>query len=145
MILSQARRRHRTCAGKRSHEGNGSRSFLCHRGSLPSWNLWHFRCLYFPGNTTGRYVTFGATTGWVPSWKVERCDVLCHHRVTTPCASWRNCIRKCYRISSQQKRDEDRAFRHYPPRWQDVTLHFVSGVLNLPGDTTKATLDTMLE
>ena len=35
-VLSQARRQHRTCAGKTSHEGNGSRSFLCHLGILTS-------------------------------------------------------------------------------------------------------------
>jgi len=35
-------------------------------------------------------------------------------------------------------RDRDRATRHYPPRWQDVTLRFASKVLNLSSKTVGA-------
>eukprot|EP01033_Poteriospumella_lacustris_P017816 gene17816-12766_t len=37
------------------------------------------------------------------------------------------------RAEAQLARDQDRAVRHYPPRWQDVTLRFAAKVLHLSG------------
>jgi len=37
------------------------------------------------------------------------------------------------RAETQLARDQDRAARHYPPRWQDVTLRFAAKVLHLSG------------
>ena len=37
------------------------------------------------------------------------------------------------RAEGQFARDQDRAVRHYPPRWQDVTLRFAAKVLHLSG------------
>jgi len=37
------------------------------------------------------------------------------------------------RAEAQRARDQDRAVRHYPPRWQDVTLRFAAKVLQLSG------------
>ena len=37
------------------------------------------------------------------------------------------------RADAQLARDQDRAVRHHPPRWQDVTLRFAAKVLHLSG------------
>jgi len=42
------------------------------------------------------------------------------------------------RSEAQLARDQDRASRLYPPRWQDVTHRFASKVLNLASLSTGA-------
>ena len=37
------------------------------------------------------------------------------------------------RADAQLARDQDRAARHYPPRWQDVKIRFAAKVLHLSG------------